>query len=594
MDQISTQDCMDVMLELGGMDLLDSTADDGVMWDPSAFFPDDGDDDQDLHHHHQDHHGDRLEDGHDDQTRVSSEEDLAMLFFEWLKSNKESISAEDLRSIKLKRSTIECAARRLGGGKEGMKQLLKLILEWVQNHQLQKKRMAAENPPQDQHHDQMMINTTSTTTPSLQDSSNYFHQSNNLVMSPHDQAMSGNPYFAPPPPPWMVSQQFDPHGSYGDFHNKNNVFNNGGLVNNVSPFTSAHQDFNQMMSNNWPHHQFMSHQYNVDYHNPTPPQRAYATAYGNHQYGAAVGASMCNQHQGMFQGHNGDNRLVRLGSSATKEARKKRMARQKRFFSHHRGCNSHGNNQHQTTLPPPPAVTAAMTALTEQQQRHSRLASDANCSGTTNVGHANRGNWMFWSSSSGGAPPVMLPDALAPPAASSVDRGGVGTVGSMQAHHKQYQQQIGLDKRQGCNTTNKSGSEKNLKFLLQKVLKQSDVGNLGRIVLPKGIKKQKLIFQNSRQEMASPLQWKTLEPLALGTCVTGDFVRSNGLQEGDFIVIYSDVKCGKYMIRGVKVRQPGSSKMEARKQGKSQRSTPHGTTSRTAAACSPFVKEMVT
>lgn len=27
--------------------------------------------------------------------------------------------------------------------------------------------------------------------------------------------------------------------------------------------------------------------------------------------------------------------------------------------------------------------------------------------------------------------------------------------------------------------------EKNLRFLLQKVLKQSDVGNLGRIVLPK-------------------------------------------------------------------------------------------------------------
>ncbi|KAL9263193.1 B3 domain-containing transcription factor ABI3-like protein [Drosera capensis] len=39
-----------------------------------------------------------------------------------------------------------------------------------------------------------------------------------------------------------------------------------------------------------------------------------------------------------------------------------------------------------------------------------------------------------------------------------------------------------------------------------------------------------------------------------GTCATGEFVRSNELQEGDFIVIDSDVKCGKYMIRGVKVR----------------------------------------
>lgn len=29
--------------------------------------------------------------------------------------------------------------------------------------------------------------------------------------------------------------------------------------------------------------------------------------------------------------------------------------------------------------------------------------------------------------------------------------------------------------------------------------------------------------------------------------VIGDFVRVNGLQEGDFIVIYSDTKCGKFV-----------------------------------------------
>lgn len=96
---------------------------------------------------------------------------------------------------------------------------------------------------------------------------------------------------------------------------------------------------------------------------------------------------------------------------------------------------------------------------------------------------------------------------------------------------------------------------------------------------------------------------------------TGDFVKTNGLQEGDFIVIYSDVKCGKYvrrnttfiffifhniqiyqifvsiiksrnylilwqLIRGVKVRQPAGQKPEApsssaavtKRQSKSQRS----------------------
>lgn len=82
--------------------------------------------------------------------------------------------------------------------------------------------------------------------------------------------------------------------------------------------------------------------------------------------------------------------------------------------------------------------------------------------------------------------------------------------------------------------------------------------------------------------------------------VAADFVRSNGLQEGDFIVLYSDTKCGKYvrnctklptlhflhflsfccyiapnvrilqMIRGVKVRKP-ESKQEIRNPGKMQR-----------------------
>ncbi|GMH27930.1 hypothetical protein Nepgr_029773 [Nepenthes gracilis] len=69
-------------------------------------------------------------------TERPDSEDLAMVFFEWLKSIKESISAEDLRNIKIKKSTIKCAAKRLGGGKEGMTQLLKLILQWVQNHQI--------------------------------------------------------------------------------------------------------------------------------------------------------------------------------------------------------------------------------------------------------------------------------------------------------------------------------------------------------------------------------------------------------------------------------------------------------------------------
>jgi hypothetical protein len=67
-------------------------------------------------------------------------DDLPRFFMEWLTSNRESISAEDLRRIRLRRSTIEAAAARLGGGRQGTMQLLKLILTWVQDHHLQKKR----------------------------------------------------------------------------------------------------------------------------------------------------------------------------------------------------------------------------------------------------------------------------------------------------------------------------------------------------------------------------------------------------------------------------------------------------------------------
>ena len=33
--------------------------------------------------------------------------------------------------------------------------------------------------------------------------------------------------------------------------------------------------------------------------------------------------------------------------------------------------------------------------------------------------------------------------------------------------------------------------------------------------------------------------------------IVGDFVRANGLQEGDFIGIYSDIKYGKYVRRSL-------------------------------------------
>ncbi|XLS55180.1 hypothetical protein HN51_004935, partial [Arachis hypogaea] len=104
-------------------------------------------------------------------------------------------------------------------------------------------------------------------------------------------------------------------------------------------------------------------------------------------------------------------------------------------------------------------------------------------------------------------------------------------------------------------------SEKNLRFLLQKVLKQSDVGSLGRIVLPKKEAETHLPELEARDGITITMEdigtsrvwnmryryWPNNKSRMYLLENTGDFVKANGLQEGDFIVIYSDVKCGKFV-----------------------------------------------
>ncbi|PKA54659.1 Regulatory protein viviparous-1 [Apostasia shenzhenica] len=112
---------------LGGIDLLTDS------WDPASIFLDAGAAAAIGQQQTAEERGLR-----GDESRENPSEDLAMVFLNWLKKNRDLISPEDLRSIKLKRSTIECAASRFGAGKEGRLQLLKLILVWIQNHHLQK------------------------------------------------------------------------------------------------------------------------------------------------------------------------------------------------------------------------------------------------------------------------------------------------------------------------------------------------------------------------------------------------------------------------------------------------------------------------
>ncbi|GAB4830198.1 B3 domain-containing transcription factor [Ancistrocladus abbreviatus] len=471
-------DCMDVMESLGSIDLLENYE----IWDPSPLFDEDDDDHRkpfDQFHEQQeflhqqllppsvevDHHQPltvrdckRANDGREQRTIVDdgdgscckesgddhekpNSEDLAMVFFEWLKSNKESISAEDLRNIKIKKSTIECAAKRLGGGKEGMKQLLKLILQWVQNHHLQKRRMreeavavaaaATENndannfPCQTEHNPNAKSNDLN---PSI------ICNSSNNSAPPEPNPCFSSPAAWLPPPPYMTDPAaivpLPPTPAFPSMVGYLGADRYANCSTSHCPPLSEYHMFNTVPT--WAP---LAPTTPPPFSLPPPPPPPHPHAYGG--YGS--------QYPYPFVAGAGDG-MVRLGSSATKEARKKRMARQRRFFTHHhRSQNHHNGLQNQMV--------------------------DDNCTGGAIQG--NYGGWVYWQPAAGGSPtPVAGQMQTSAGQTQNVDR-------PISQGHSHQRQNGGDSKKQGWKT------EKNLRFLLQKVLKQSDVGNLGRIVLPK-------------------------------------------------------------------------------------------------------------
>ncbi|GMH20415.1 hypothetical protein Nepgr_022256 [Nepenthes gracilis] len=343
---------------------------------------------------------------------MQNSEDVAMVFFEWLKSNKESLSAEDLRNIKIKKSTIECAARRLGGGKEGMKQLLKLILQWVQNHHLQNKRLNSNN--------HLIPNPN----PMIICKSN----SNNSSPPEPNPCFSSATWPPPPPPPYIGNPTtlvppsqppaFAPMVGYmGPDANASAA--NG----HCYPPTTDYHMLDRTPS--WP---------------PPPPHFTLPLPHYNPLHDGSLPAELPHPHA--FVGYGCQypysfspgavDGVVSLGCSVTKEARKKRMARQKRLFSHHHKSHTHRNNS-----------------------QNPSEGDDNWAAGSSNPADHRTCVWL--------------------PAAGkmhSVDR-------ALEGRSYLIQHQTEADKKQGWK------AEKNLRFLLQKVLKQSDVGNLGRIVLPK-------------------------------------------------------------------------------------------------------------
>ncbi|KAG6661130.1 hypothetical protein CIPAW_03G152600 [Carya illinoinensis] len=549
-------DCMDVMETLGYMDLIESND----FFDPSCIFQSENNPLEDFQqeqmsleehamqqHAHREHDQLMLQGNNDKETghEEKDPDDMATVFLEWLRTNKETVSAEDLRSVRIKKATIESAARRLGGGKEAMKQLLKLVLEWVQTNHLQKRR----NKESPTHFPEQYQDPFQNSNPNADLNSESVTPEPNPCFATQSSWIPQTPYVAEPtavlgPPaayPPMVGYMGDPYT-----HGASNL-------NSHSPYPAPTEYHMLDSSHSWSPSQFsLASHYNAfpenNLHQAPQPFAGYGNQYPYQQY---------------FNGHG--ERLLRLGSSATKEARKKRMARQRRFLSHHRHHHNHHNQQNQQQ--------------SQNVDQHARLGGD-NCTAAAAT-QANPGNWVYWPSTTGGVAsgsPVM-PAEMA-----------LGIPEDPTAMHEQnFPGRVASDRRQGWKP------EKNLRFLLQKVLKQSDVGNLGRIVLPKKEAETHLPELEARDGISIAMEdigtsrvwnmryryWPNNKSRMYLLENTGDFVRANGLQEGDFIVIYSDVKCGKYMIRGVKVRQPGP-KSESKRPGKSQK-LQHATSTTTTA-----------
>ncbi|KAG6384043.1 hypothetical protein SASPL_102872 [Salvia splendens] len=484
----STASDADMMESFGYMDLIDCNE----LWDPSSVFQ--SENPQELVEEQAPAPAaSEAEDENGGLSFLQGDAELAMIFLEWLKQNKDYISAEDMRSIKLKRSTIESASKKLGTTSEGKKQLLRLILDWVEQHRLQKKAKGAASAPFPFHETAQFADPV--------------NSNPNFIYNPDPNA-----------PQWMQPQpQPQQEVAVQPSFAQPMPMNHGGVVNGIPLQHSAE-------------YPMMEHAPSWAMAAPFQQQQQQFSPFPDN------GGSVVNRQQSLYGNPyqmydpNGE-RVMRLGSSATKEARKKRMARQRKLYPH--------PHRHSSSL---------------NQQRDGQLNDSRVDDGGEHDGSL--GDWGYWFTGEGGDP---SPTAGQQP--NSADQAAV------QQQNSQRAAAAASDRRpqQGWKT------EKNLKFLLQKVLKQSDVGNLGRIVLPKKEAESHLPELETRDGISITMEdigtscvwnmryrfWPNNKSRMYLLENTGDFVRANGLQEGDFIVIYSDTKCGKYMIRGVKVRQPG-------------------------------------
>uniref|UniRef100_A0A0E0JSL2 Uncharacterized protein n=1 Tax=Oryza punctata TaxID=4537 RepID=A0A0E0JSL2_ORYPU len=420
-------------------------------------------------------------------------DDLPAFFMEWLTSNREYISADDLRSIRLRRSTIEAAAARLGGGRQGTMQLLKLILTWVQNHHLQKKRArtaidgAASSDPQ---------------LPSPGANPGYEFPSGGQEMG-SAAATSWMPYQAFTPPAAYGCDAMYP-GAAGQFPFQQSCSTSSVVVNSqpFSPPTAAATaaDMHASSGGNmaWPQ-QFA----------PFP-----VSSTSSYTMPSVVPPPFTAGFPGQYSGGHGmcSPRLTGVEPSSTKEARKKRMARQRRL-----SCLQQQRSQQ---------INLSQIQISGHPQDPSPCAAH---SAPVTPSSAGCRSWGIW-------PPAgqIIQNPLSnkpnPPLATSKqpkpspEKPKPKPQAAAVAGAESPQRATASEKRQQAATR----TDKNLRFLLQKVLKQSDVGSLGRIVLPKKEAEVHLPELKTRDGISIPM-----EDIGTSQLIRGVKVRRAAQEQGN-------------------------------------------------------------
>ncbi|GJM92116.1 hypothetical protein PR202_ga08547 [Eleusine coracana subsp. coracana] len=398
--------------------------------------------------------------GEEEACMSAAGDDLARFFMEWLTNNRESISAEDLRGIRLRRSTIEAAAARLGGGRQGTMQLLKLILTWVQNYHLQKKRPRG--------------GATEDAAPASE--SQHGHHAHQFSSPPDDAAAATSwaPYqqsFAPSSTAYGEGNAVYPSGGQQyTFHQQS--CGTSSVVVNSQPFSPPPAAVGDMHAasgggNNtisWPqaHQQYVQFPAGASSSTCSPYPMAAPRLVPHQPFAPAAGFAGPHQYP---MGSQQQQRMVGVvEASATKEARKKRMAKQRRL-----SCLQQQRSQ-QLTL----GQIQGAAAVVLPQEPSPRAAHSAP------VTPSSAGGWFWPTGVQQIRNPLSKSNSSTPMLQQQVSSPAEATKPASSSARKEQSPQRASDKRQSG-----SKADKNLRFLLQKVLKQSDVGSLGRIVLPK-------------------------------------------------------------------------------------------------------------